>query len=104
MAIEINSLSGALFSGPNQQRDVTPVNREPNQQQQETGKPSTGETISLTESAKQLYQLEEQVNAQPVVDTQRIDKAKQNIANGQLNISPSTIAQKLTMLETLLPA
>lgn len=103
MAIEINNISGTLFTGSHEQREVTPVNHEPNQKQRETGKSSTGETVSLTESAKQLHQLEEQLNAQPVVDAQRIDAARQNIANGRLNISPSTIAQKLTMLESQLP-
>jgi len=103
VSIEINSLSGSLFSGAHEQREVTPVNHEPNQKQNETGKPSTGDTVSLTESAKQLHRLEEQVNTQPVVDTQRIDETKQNIANGSFDINPSTIAQKLTMLERQLP-
>jgi len=103
MAIEISNLSGTLFTGCNEQREVTPVNHEPNQKQRETGQSSTGETVSLTESARQLHQLEEQANAQPVVDTQRIDEARQNIANGRLTINPSTIAQKLSMLEAQLP-
>lgn len=103
MAIEINNISGSIFTGSHEQREVTPVNHEPSQRQGETGKPSTGGTVILTESARQLYQLEEQMNAQPVVDTQRIDAARQNIANGRLNINPSTIAQKLTMLESQLP-
>ena len=104
MGIEINGLSGNTITAFNERREVTPVNHEPNQKQNETGKSSTGDTISLTQSAKQLRQLEEQANAQPVVDTQRIDETKQNIANGRFAISPSSIAQKLTMLEDMLPA
>ena len=103
MAIEINNISGALFTGSHEQREVTPVNHEPNQEQRETGKPSTGGTVSLTESARQLHQLEDQINAQPVVDAQRIDEARQNIADGNHNINPSTIAQKLALLEEQLP-
>lgn len=104
MVIEINSLSGSTIMAFNDRREVTPVNHEPNQKQQETGKSSTGDTISLTESAKQLRQLEVQANAQPVVDIQRVDETRRNIANGRFSISPTSIAQKLTMLEDLLPA
>ena len=103
MAIEVNNLSGTPFTGSREQREVKPVNSEPSQNQRETGKPSTGETVSLTESTRLLLQLEEQANAQPVVYTQRIDKTKQNIANGNFNIRSSSIALKLTMLESQLP-
>lgn len=104
MAIEINGLSGSTITAFNERREVTPVNHEPTQQQKETGTSSTGETISLTDSAKQLRQLEVQANAQPVVDIQRINETRQNIANGRFSISSSSIAQKLAMLEKMLPA
>lgn len=104
MSVDINGLPGSHLPGANESRQVTPVHNEPTSKQRETGKTSTSDTVSLTESARQLQALEEQLNSQPVVDSQRVEAARQAIDSGSYQVQPEMISQKLMQFEALLPA
>ena len=104
MPANINGLPGSHLSGAHESRQVTPVHNEPTSKQRETGKTSTSDTVSLTESARQLQALEAQVNSQPVVDTQRVEAARQSIDRGTYQVQPDVISQKLLQFEAMMPA
>lgn len=63
----------------------------------------TGDSIQLTDVAKQLQKLEAQLKDVPVVDVHRVDATRQAIANGNYEIHAGNVAQKLTQFEAYLP-
>lgn len=70
--------------------------------QQETGKPSATDTVSLTEAAAQLKNLEQDVAAAPIVDSQRVEALKSAITNGNFEADSIKVAEKLMAFETAL--
>lgn len=68
----------------------------------DTGRSSTSDTVSLSDSAKQLGKLENTVSASPVIDTQRVEAVKQAIQNGEYEIDPVKVASKLMQFESML--
>lgn len=104
MPIDINGLPSSHLPGTNESRQVTPVHNEPSKNERETGTPTTGDTVSLTESARQLQALEAQLNSQPVVDSQRVENIRQALDNGSYQINPEQISHKLLQFEALMPA
>lgn len=99
----INNVSG--FPGPQAQRagegSQVQVNRsEPTGNQQETGRPSTVDTVSLTDTAARLRGLENTIASLPVVDSQRVESIQQAMINGTFEIDPQQIAAKMMELES----
>lgn len=104
MAIEINGLQGgqsqaAQNSGQAERagdpaRDTAkqPVNSDARQ----------GDTVQLTNAARQLSELESRISAQPVVDARRVADVSRSIDNGSLEINPSSIATNLIRFESYL--
>ena len=71
-------------------------------QRPETDKPQQEnpvDTVQLTDSAKQLRQLEEILANQPVTDTKRVEEIKQAIASGEYEVNAEQIAEKLLQLD-----
>jgi negative regulator of flagellin synthesis FlgM len=100
MAIEINGSSpNPNPVATNEKSDVKVGRGEPSAAQNETGKPSTGDTVSLTDTASQLNQLATQLANLPVVDTQKVESLQQAIANGSYKVDANQIASGLTQLE-----
>ncbi|WP_340680547.1 flagellar biosynthesis anti-sigma factor FlgM [Paraglaciecola sp.] len=81
----------------NQQQ--TPGN---NAAQAETQKVATStsrqDSVSLTQSAQQLVQVQRKGGEAPV-NQEKIDKLKKAIQSGQYNINPETLARKISTLE-----
>jgi negative regulator of flagellin synthesis FlgM len=99
----INNVTG--FPGPQAQRTSdgpqVQVNRsEPNSQKQETGRPSTVDTVSLTDTAARLRGLENTLASLPVVDTQRVEEIQQAIASGEFEVDAEQIADKMLAFES----
>lgn len=69
--------------------------------QQQTGATST-DTVQLTGTAALLQKLDAQIAAQPVVDMQRVEAIRQQIANGTYQIDPLRVADKMIRAETAL--
>jgi negative regulator of flagellin synthesis FlgM len=70
--------------------------------QQESGKSSTTDTVSLSDNAVQLGKLENTVVSTPVVDTQRVEQVRQAIKDGSYEVDPARVADKLMQFESIL--
>lgn len=70
--------------------------------QQQTGAAASTDTVQLTGTAALLQKLDAQIAAQPVVDVQRVEAIRQQIANGTYQIDPQRVADKLIRAETAL--
>ena len=62
------------------------------------------DSVSVTEKAARLQEIEDQLAAMPVVDSKKVAEIKQAIADGSYEINPERIAAKLIALETGKPA
>ncbi len=98
MAIKINDLTPAAVHSSNDDALIQSPSNDSHAQQQ-TGKSSTSDTISLSEVAVRLGKLENTMANLPVVDTQRIEKIKQAIDNGSYEVDPARVADKLMQFE-----
>ena len=103
MAIEINNVnsSSAQVSEVGSHRGGAPSPTEKVAEKNSAPAPATDQ-VSLTPEAQQLRNLEEQVAAQPVVDTQKVNTVKELLANGSYEIDPDRIAGKMMSLEKAL--
>jgi negative regulator of flagellin synthesis FlgM len=102
MGIQINDLSHMQPQGAGDGGQVKVSRDEPNVAQQETGKPSTGDTVSLTDTAQQLRKLENTLSELPVVDSQRVEDIRAAIANGSYEVDPTRVAEKLINFDSQL--
>lgn len=71
-------------------------------QQQETGKSSTLDTVSLTDTAALLQKMETTIANASVVDTQRVEDIRKSIANGTFEINATRVAEKMLTFEARL--
>ena len=101
MAIEINNITPTKAQRSN---DDTKLNQSSDQPaaQQEMGKSSATDTVSLSDNAVQLGKVELTVAAAPVIDAQRVEQLKQAIANGSYEVDAKEIADKLMQFESML--
>jgi negative regulator of flagellin synthesis FlgM len=81
---------------------VQVARNEPTAAQDETGKPMTTETVTLTDLAQQLHSVEKTLAAQPVVDNQRVDSVKQALHDGSYDFSATRVADKFMQFEAQL--
>jgi negative regulator of flagellin synthesis FlgM len=72
---------------------------EPTVEQQETGRPSSVDTVSLTDTAARLRELENTLATLPVVDAQRVEDIQKSIADGSFDVDPEKIAVKILEFE-----
>jgi negative regulator of flagellin synthesis FlgM len=73
--------------------------KEPTVAQGETGKPTSTETVSLTEAAEQLHRLETRITSLPVIDTQRVESVKQALEKGTYEFNLQRTAEKFLEFE-----
>lgn len=66
----------------------------------ESGQSSAADTVSLTETASQLQQLESELASLPVVDADRVEAARQSIQAGSFEVDANRVADRLTSLES----
>lgn len=95
MANEINGLNNGSAQGPTQAQQVRVARSEPNLAQQQTGRPASFDTVTLTETASQLRSLTLALAERPVVDTKRVDDLRRAIANGTYSIDAGKVADRL---------
>lgn len=97
MAIEINGLNNQAAQGTQSQVKVT--RSEPNVQQQQTGRPASFDTVTLTETASQLRKLSAALGELPVTDPKRVEDIRRAIANGSFSTDSEAIADKILGFE-----
>lgn len=56
------------------------------------------DSVSLTQSAQQLTQVQKKSTDAPV-DQEKVDKLKKAIQNGEYRVNPEVLAQKISRLE-----
>jgi negative regulator of flagellin synthesis FlgM len=61
--------------------------------------PHTGDTLTLTDSARSLQKIEEAVAKAPVVDSEKVAAVKQAIGSGTYKIDANRVAGKLLKYE-----
>lgn len=102
MAIEITGLpfSGALNSAEGS--NVPVARTAPTAVQQTTGNPQTAETVTLSDFAQQLRNLESNLSTLPVVDAQRVEQVRQALLDGSYDFSSERVAAKFLQFEAQL--
>jgi negative regulator of flagellin synthesis FlgM len=100
MAIEITGPGSPTNPRTNGEGSEVRVGRnEPSTAQQQTGTPSTGDTVSLTDTANQLTRLESALASLPVVDTQRVEQVQRELADGSYRVDATRVASSLIAAE-----
>jgi len=101
MPIEINSISSSKVASATDDSQVKQA-VEQTSTQQESGKSTTADTVSLSDNAVQLGKLDNTAVSTPVVDTQRVEQVKQAIKDGTYEVDPAKVADKLMQFESIL--
>ena len=103
MPIEIHGQNNNPVPTDRQNRPENSVGRsEPTVDQNSTGRPSSADTVSLTETSAQLRSIESSLASLPVVDTQRVEAIKLAIADGSYQVDSTSIADKLIDFKQIL--
>lgn len=63
-------------------------------------KSNQADTVSLTDTAARLKELEMGLASQPVVDTQRVQSVQSAINDGSFEVDPDSVAEKMIEFET----
>jgi len=64
----------------------------------------TSDTLNITNTATQLQQIEAKLAAEPVVNIEKVDAIKAQIAQGTFTIDPEKVAEKLLEIEGMIRA
>ena len=100
MNIEIRGLSGGLVQNTGDSAKTGEGGTRP-------AKTAVGEgqtdRVRLTDSANRLQDLEGRVAGLPVVDTQRVEAVRLELATGDFQIDPVSTADKVLEMERELP-
>ena len=102
MAIEISGQHPAQLSNAKAETKGQVGRTDPAIPKQQTGQPSTPDTVTLTDMAAQLHKLEATILAAPIVDTARVEDVKQALRSGHFQINPQRVAEKMMSFEKAL--
>ena len=91
----ITAFQGSQAQRNSENSQVQVSRGEPAAHQQETGTPSTVDTVSLTDTSMKLRSLENRIESLPVVDSQRVEDIRHSVEDGTYVIDAETIAGKL---------
>lgn len=101
MAIDIAGKTATSLPTPHSET-VQVTQNEPTVAQDETGTPSSLDTVNITDTANQMQQLHSEIKSLPVVDLQRIESIRKELSDGRFTINPSQVAEKFVTFETAL--
>ncbi len=95
MPIDINGVNNAQVPLTSDRNAQGVEAREPVDRSAENGPSSVKDTVSFSETAVRLGQLGVAVDDTPVVDSQRVEQAREAIRNGSYQVNPERVAEKL---------
>ena len=75
--------------------DATPARPQAQSRAPAAAAPAAGDSVDLTDGARQLQDLQSAVAATPVVDGSRVAALREAIANGSYQIDPQRVADGL---------
>lgn len=105
MTIEINNVSNSSSQVTElgaQQRGTAHAPTDKAAADKTSGQGPGADQVSLTPTAQQLRNIEQQIADQPVVDTQKVNAVKDALATGSFEINSDRIAGKMMSLEKAL--
>ena len=104
MAISIDNIINTQVNNSGKSNQPTAVNKDGSKHEQSANSTASVDTISLTESAKLIQQLEKQIIDQPVVNAEKVSEIRENINSGNYVISSERVAEKFTLYESFFQA
>jgi len=60
---------------------------------------SSQDVVNITDTATKLRQIEDQLRAVPIVDDQRVSELRNTLNNGNFEINPERVADKIISFE-----
>jgi negative regulator of flagellin synthesis FlgM len=72
------------------------VNNGPQQQVTKTGQ---SDMVTLTDTAAQMQRLEHAIAASPIVNSHRVEEVQQAVNDGQMDIDPAQLADRMLSFE-----
>jgi len=104
MAIEISGSTGSHTNiiGESQKQQLQTAQQNGVAPAAAVASSNSADTVKLTGTASQLRGLEQQLAAQPVVDTQRVSAIRHEINSGQFMVNPERVADKMIQIENLI--
>ncbi|MEN8178123.1 MAG: flagellar biosynthesis anti-sigma factor FlgM [Pseudomonadota bacterium] len=103
MAVKISSLSSGSLQGVGGGGAAERTEEASGAKSLHKTHAGSDDTISLTNAASQLQQLEGRISQMSVVDAQLVEEVQQKMATGSFRIDPESSANKLIMMELSLP-
>ncbi|GAA6185353.1 MULTISPECIES: flagellar biosynthesis anti-sigma factor FlgM [Alteromonadaceae] len=82
----------------NQQQSQSQATAQSAAQQSKSAEAPRQDSVSLTQSAQQLSQVQKKSSDTPV-NQEKVDKLKKAIQNGEYRVNPEVLAQKISKLE-----
>lgn len=98
MSIKINDLVNTQAQKPGEGQ-AAGAKRGENASATGGSAPAKSDTVSFTNGAQLMKELDEMIAAAPAVDTRRVEEIRTAIAEGRYEIDPVRIAEKLMQLE-----
>ena len=102
MSIDINGISSNRVQGPVDDSQLKKPTDQATPPPESSSGNSAQDTVSLSDNAVQLGKLDKTAISAPVVDTQRVEQVKAAIANGDYEVNPEKIADKMMQFESML--
>lgn len=102
MPIEINGLPITVLKNPKEGPQVDAGRNKTAPAPEETGRPASSDTVTLTDTAARLRDLGNSLSALPVSDTQRVEEVKKTVEDGTYKVDAGRVANKIIELEKLL--
>jgi len=100
MANDITSLGRSTTqSGDRQVQSIKGDSTRTSDSSQDSSGASSSDKVSLTSTAAKLKALEQQLTSQPDVDMRKVSEVQTAIANGNYDINPENIADKMMNFE-----
>ena len=100
MANDITSLGRSTTqSGDRQVQSIKRDSTRSSESSQDSGSSSSSDKVSLTSTAAKLKALEQQLSTQPDVDMRKVSEVQTAIANGNYDVNPENIADKMMNFE-----
>ncbi len=96
------SITKLVHSSKEQQATQKNQPAEDNNQHQESQQTRQTDTVTFTQAAAQLHQVEQHIKSASVTDTQRIEQVQSAINKGQYDPDPIQVAGKLMNFESSL--